>query len=319
MLKIRVFSSKTVFTLSCVLLSILLLILIFDHNSGYINQRQESLLLIQTDFGYSNSKVNALKGIIYGVDNDIHVIDINHGIPTFNINKASFNLCGIVKYWPKGTVFLSIIDPKVGSEEKAIVARSMGQYFVTQDNGTLTFIKQKYGIDEVREIEISRMLQSLSCEYSKIPYVNSLYAYTAAKLASGKIKFEDIGPRLGKELKVLFATNEANLYEDRVSGWTTIIDMPFGNIRTNIDARLFKQFNAKFGQKYIVELYYRKNLVYKGIMPFCHSFYDVKKSEPLLYIDTMKELSIALNMESFARKSKLSDYARYKVIIRNAE
>lgn len=114
----------------------------------------EGPLVFQSDFGTRDAAVAAMKGVAVGISQDLAIFDVTHEIPAYDIWEASLRLVQAAEYWPQGTVFVSVVDPGVGTDRKSIVMRSRsGHFFVTPDNGTLTFVAEQLGVDEVREID----------------------------------------------------------------------------------------------------------------------------------------------------------------------
>ena len=146
--------------------------------------------------GSLDGAVASMKGVAVGVSPDIHIYDLTHQIEPYNIWQGALRLAQTAEYWPAGTVFVSVVDPGVGTERKSIVLRTKsGHYFVTPDNGTLTFVAPRLGIDAVREIDeaVNRRKNS---EKSFTFHGRDVYAYTAARLAAGVISFEQVGREL---------------------------------------------------------------------------------------------------------------------------
>ncbi len=111
-------------------------------------------LVLQSDFGLDDGAVNAMYGVAYSVDSSLRIFDLTHNIPVFHIWEASYRLLQSVSYWPEGTVFVSVVDPGVGSERRSVAVRtSSDQYIITPDNGTLTHISRQNGIVEVRYLD----------------------------------------------------------------------------------------------------------------------------------------------------------------------
>jgi len=111
-------------------------------------------LVLQSDFGNKDVAVASMKGVAVGVSRDLDIYDLTHEIPAFNIWEASLRLAEVADYWPPGTVFVSVVDPGVGTERKSVVLKTkQGHYYVTPDNGSLTAVAEKYGIAAVREID----------------------------------------------------------------------------------------------------------------------------------------------------------------------
>ena len=93
-------------------------------------------LILQSDFGTADGAVSAMYGVAYGVNQDLNISDLTHEIPQYDIWEASYRLIQTVSYWQKGSVFVSVVDPGVGSTRRSIVVRTKtGQYIVTPDNG----------------------------------------------------------------------------------------------------------------------------------------------------------------------------------------
>src|SRR6266567_5533167 len=107
---------------------------------------QNKIIVFQTDFGLKDGAVSAMKGVAMSVSPDLKLFDLTHEIPAFNIWEGAYRLEQTVSYWPAGTVFVSVIDPGVGTNRKSVVLKTKtGHYFVTPDNGTLTLIAQSLG------------------------------------------------------------------------------------------------------------------------------------------------------------------------------
>ncbi len=84
----------------------------------------KGLLVFQSDFGNSDGAVSAMHGVANTVQLGIPIFEITHQIPQYNIWEASYRLLQTIGYWPEGTVFVSIVDPGVGSDRRAVVAKT---------------------------------------------------------------------------------------------------------------------------------------------------------------------------------------------------
>lgn len=150
-------------------------------------------LILQSDFGIEDGAVSAMKGVARMVSDNIFISDLTHDIPPYDIWVASYRLYQTVKYWPKGTVFVSVVDPGVGSDRRSIACLTKtGHYIITPDNGSLTHILHYEGIESVIAIDEvkSRLPHS---EESHTFHGRDIYAYNGARLAAGQIEFEDLG------------------------------------------------------------------------------------------------------------------------------
>ena len=124
-------------------------------------------IVMQTDFGVGGG--GAMYGVCKTIDPELQIYDLSHVIPKFNVEKASASLRNVMPFWPKGTIFVSVVDPGVGTARKASVAHTCnGYYVVTPDNGSLTYIKQEFGIDAIREIDetVNRLRERKRPAYS---------------------------------------------------------------------------------------------------------------------------------------------------------
>jgi S-adenosylmethionine hydrolase len=273
---------------------------------------QRQPLVLQTDFGLKDGAVSAMKGVALGVSPKIGIYDLTHEIPAYNIWEAAYRLYQTAAYWPKGTVFVSVVDPGVGSERKSVVLLTKsGHYIVTPDNGTLTLIAETMGIAAVRQIDERKN----RLPYSQDSYTfhgRDVYAYTGARLASGKIRFSDIGPLLPPTVVSIpyqSALREGNL----VKGNIPILDIQYGNIWTNIPQQLIKEWGVQYGDSLRIRMYHKAVLVYEGTMPFVTSFSAVSEGKTLCYINSLMNVSFAINMGSFSEQYKVFSGADWTV------
>ncbi|MES1161011.1 MAG: SAM-dependent chlorinase/fluorinase, partial [Bacteroidota bacterium] len=115
---------------------------------------QSKVVVYQSDFGLKDGAVSEMKGVAIGVSPDLKLFDLTHEIPAYNIWEGAYRLRQTVPYWPAGTVFVSVVDPGVGTERKSVVLKTRtGHFIVTPDNGTLTLVAETLGIDAIREID----------------------------------------------------------------------------------------------------------------------------------------------------------------------
>lgn len=111
-------------------------------------------LVFQTDFGLVDGAVSAMYGVAYSVNPELKMHDLTHEITPYSVWEASYRLIQTVAYWPNNTVFVSVVDPGVGSDRKSVVVKTTsGKYIVTPDNGTLTHILRLDGVEAAREID----------------------------------------------------------------------------------------------------------------------------------------------------------------------
>jgi len=275
-----------------------------------------NMLVIQTDFGLVDGAVSAMYGVALSVSEDIKVFDLTHDIPPYNIFEASYRLIQTVEYWPKGTVFVSVVDPGVGSHRKSVVALTNdGHYIVTPDNGTLTHIMKDIGIAEVREIEESKH-RRVNTEASYTFHGRDIYANTGAKLAAGVITFEEVGPSLKVEETVLLPTTETIVKEDSVSGSIDVLDVRFGSLWTSVDRASFDTLKAEYGERMEVSIFNNSQLIYQNSIIYGRSFADVMIGGALIYVNSLYRMGIAINQGSFAKAYNIGVGQQWTVTFR---
>ena len=264
---------------------------------------QNGIVVFQTDFGTKDGAVSAMKGVATAVDASLKLYDLTHDIPAYNIWEAAYRLDQTVPYWPAGTVFVSVVDPGVGTERKSVVVKTKsGHYIVTPDNGTLTLIATSLGIDSIREIdEVTNRRKNSAASYTF--HGRDVYAYTAARLASQKISYEQVG-KLNTDPVISLPFQKAALVGNQLKGTIDILDIQYGNVWTNIDQENWKKFTALAHSKneILLLIFNGKKLVYTGAMPFENTFGGVAVGKPLAYLNSLMNLSFALNQESFSEK-----------------
>lgn len=277
---------------------------------------QSKVVVFQSDFGLKDGAVSEMKGVAIGVSPDLKLFDLTHEIPAYNIWEASYRLRQTVPYWPAGTVFVSVVDPGVGTERKSVVLRTKtGQYIVTPDNGTLTLTAETLGIGEIREIDeaVNRRKDS---QKSYTFHGRDVYAYTAARLAAGVITFEEVGPLLPKQEVVTIPYQKAVLEGQTIKGTIPVLDVQYGNVWTNIPDELFRQLKPAIGDVFSVKILHNGKMVYLGDMPYTSTFGAVAIGKPLVYLNSLLQLSFALNQGSFAEVHKVSSGSEWSVEVR---
>ncbi|HFU3985657.1 TPA: S-adenosyl-l-methionine hydroxide adenosyltransferase family protein [Streptococcus suis] len=260
-----------------------------------------NLLVLQSDFGLVDGAVSAMIGVALQESRDLVVHNLTHDITPYNIFEGSYRLFQTVEYWPEGTTFVSVVDPGVGSKRKSVVALTEQNHFiVTPDNGTLSFIKKHVGIKAVREIsEVAN--RRANTEHSYTFHGRDVYAYTGAKLASAHISFEEVGPELEVASIVEIPTVPTEIGQDFVKGAIDILDVRFGSLWTSITREEFYTLNPQFEDRFEVTIYNNDMLVYQNQVTYGKSFADVRIGQPLLYINSLYRVGLAINQGSFAK------------------
>ena len=277
-----------------------------------------SALVLQSDFGMADGAVSAMYGVALGVSPDLRICNLTHEIPQYDIWEASYRLIQTISYWPEGTVFVSVVDPGVGSSRRSVAVRTTGgRYVITPDNGTLTHVKRMLGIEEARVIDESvNRLAGSSKSYTF--YGRDVYVYTGARLASGVIDFEGVGPAFDPAEVVELPIVEATFDGERVQGTIDVLDVRFGSLWTNIDRARFEQLGIECGQRVEVTIEDGTRTVYRNFLTYAHSFADVFVGEPLVYVNSLDCMAVAINQGSFAKAYGIGTGVNWKISLRKA-
>lgn len=258
-------------------------------------------LVFQSDFGHADGAVSAMYGVAYSVCETLRISDVTHEIQPFDIWEASYRLIQTVAYWPAGTVFVSVVDPGVGSPRRCIAAETTdGQYIITPDNGTLTHLKQQGRIRRVRVIDGEKNRLPGSSE-SYTFHGRDIFAFTGARLASGVISFEEIGDETDPASVVALPVVEPVFDGTRITGTVDVLDVRFGSLWTNIPRGLFLRLGITPGERVDVHIENRGRTVYRTTLIYAHSFAEAYVGEALVYINSLDTVAVAINQGSFAR------------------
>lgn len=265
---------------------------------------QNGIVVFQSDFGVKDGAVSAMKGVALGVSPELKLFDLTHEIPAYDIWEAAYRLHQTVPYYPKGTTFVSVCDPGVGTERHSVVMlTNSGHYIVTPDNGTLTLVAEHLGIQEVRQIdEVINRLKNSNASYTF--HGRDVYAYTAARLASHTITFEKVGPKLPNEV-VRLPYQKADYANGIVQGTIPALDVQYGNVWSNIPKAMIDQLSVKSGAKLRVQIFQKDKILYDKSVQLVNTFGEAPIGIDVAYINSLLNFSIAVNQGNFSDKYKV--------------
>jgi S-adenosylmethionine hydrolase len=250
-------------------------------------------VVFMTDFGVVDDSVALCKGVMYSIAPDLRIVDLSHQVTPFSILDGARFLYGSTPYFPEGTVFVVVIDPGVGSARKAVVVKSKrGQYFVLPDNGLMTLVQDRDGIEAAREITNRDWM--IGAALSSTFHGRDIFSPVGAHVAHGE-DWTKVGPEINVNTLVRLDITAAHLDEHGLTGEVIATDGPFGNLVTNISGEDFLKLDYGRGQNVHVAI--GKNELN---IPFVRTFSDVGLKKPLLYIDSRGHIALAVNQGSFA-------------------
>lgn len=253
-------------------------------------------IVFMTDFGTANDAVAICRAVIVGIAPDVRLMDITHQVTPFQIEEAARFLAGVTPYYPPGTVFLVVVDPGVGTSRKAVIVKSKkGQYFVLPDNGIITPVIERDGLDSAREITNTAWM--LQPQVSSTFHGRDIFSPAAAHLAEGW-DFALAGPPVTQLVQLTEKTSTTT--EGGIEGDIIGLDDPYGSLITDIPGDEFKKLGYALGDRVPLQLD-KKPLS----APFVRTFMDVPVGEPLLYIDSRGRLGLALNQRNFSQVNKI--------------
>lgn len=266
------------------------------------------ILVFQTDFTYKEGAVSSMYGVVKTVDRELEIMDGTHELPQYDTWSASYRLYQSLQFWPEGTIYVSVVDPGVGTKRRACVAKTVdGYYIVTPDNGTLTHVKRMIGIEAVREIdETVNRLRGKGTEGVAIFHGRDLFGYTAARLASGIIDFEGVGPEYPVDEIVEHEILEPVAKPGKVEGIFEINDPNFGNLWTNIPLNVFQEAGFAYGDYVNVIVKHEGTPVFDEKVLFHKSFGYAEKGEPMIYNNELMKVAMAVSQGSLCEKYGLS-------------
>ena len=276
------------------------------------------ILVFQTDFTYKEGAVCAMYGVVKSVDRELEIIDGTHEIPQYDTWSASYRLFQSMKFWPEGTIFVSVVDPGVGTPRKACVARTADSYFVvTPDNGTLTHLYNWVGITEIREIDetVNRLIGK-NTEGVSVFHGRDLFSYCAARLASGKITYEQVGPSYPVQDVMRHPVFEPVPGEGVVRGIFEINDPNFGNMWTNIPLEMFLASGFAYGDFPRLIVRHNGEVVFDQKILFDQSFGHAEVGSPMIYNNELMRIAVAINQGSFAGTYNLQHGPEWQVEFR---
>ena len=262
-------------------------------------------VVLQTDFGSGGG--GSMTGVIKSIDAEVSVYDFEHFVEPFNVVAASASLTRVTGVWPSGTIFVSVVDPGVGTTRRSCVAKlDNGSFVVTPDNGTLTMLVEH--ITEVRVIDesINRLPGSENCH---IFNGRDVYAYTAGRLAAGVISYEEVGPAYPTEEIIVeqLTTVETVVKPGYAHAGFYDIEPSFGCLRVNIFHRDFREIcGFAYGEKVHLIISDGKKSIFDDVAYYDKTFGLVPQGVPFICGDSQlgddQKLRFSLNEDNFLEK-----------------
>jgi S-adenosylmethionine hydrolase len=254
------------------------------------------VVVFMTDFGTANDAVAICKAVMLGIAPDVRIMDISHQVTPFSIEEGARFLAGVTPYYPTGTVFVGVVDPGVGTNRKAVVVKSKkGQYFVLPDNGLVSPVIDRDGLDSAREITNTSWM--IGDAISSTFHGRDIFSPVGAHLAAGW-DYTLVGAEVQQLVRLTPKT--ATVTDKGIEGEVIALDDPLGSLITDIPGDEFKNLGYKVGDRVTI-LLNKKSFT----APYTKTFMDVPVGDPLLYVDSRGRVGLALNERSFSAVNKI--------------
>ena len=266
--------------------------------AGLAKAANPPTVVFMTDFGVVDDSVAICKGVMLSITPDLRIVDLTHQVTPYSILDGARYLFGATPYYPTGTVFVVVVDPGVGSTRKAVVVKSKrGEYFVLPDNGLITLVAGRDGLEGAREITNRDWM--IGSALSSTFHGRDIFSPVGAHLARGD-DWTQVGPELAVDKLVRMDLAPVKTDERGLHGEIIATDGPFGNLVTNIDGTDFLKLGYQHGDK--VRVTFGSEVL---VVPFVRTFSDVPLKKPLLYIDSRGRVGLAVNQGSFVEVYKV--------------
>jgi S-adenosylmethionine hydrolase len=266
-------------------------------SSSSRNPSVRPAIVFMTDFGTANDAVAICKAVMISIAPEARIMDITHQVTPFSIEEGARFLAGVSPYYPAGTVFVAVIDPGVGTSRRAVVVKTKkNQYFVLPDNGLVSTVVERDGLDSAREISNTSWM--IGENVSSTFHGRDIFSPVGAHLAAGW-DFTLVGPVVPQLIRL---TSKVSTTTDKgIDGDLIGLDDPFGSVITDIPADEFKTLGYKIGERVSVLLDKKP-----FSLPYVKTFMDVPVGDPLLYVDSRGRMALALNQRNFSEVNKIT-------------
>jgi len=245
------------------------------------------LIVLTTDFGLSDNYVGVLKGVILKIAPEVRIIDLTHEIDPQNIKDAAFVLFTSIDFFPKDTIFLTLIDPGVGTDRDAIAFKAGDNYFVAPDNGVLSYVMRKYPIEGVYSLKNEKFHLS---QISSTFHGRDIFAPVSAHLANG-VSLPDMGKRVSPNNLITLANPQCFLDSQGIWHGEVLHIDHFGNLITSLRSETLNVVPSKnLGkhQNWVLETGDIK------INSISYTFSNVNQGDLVAYIGSSGYLEIAM-------------------------
>jgi len=272
--------------------------------------KPQTTIVFLTDFSTKDPAVAICKGVMLSIYPQARIIDLSHDVPPFDIGMAGEFLASTTRHYPKGTVFVVVVDPGVGGKRKSIaVSTKRGHFLVGPDNGVFTKTLIQDGLDLV--VELTNKAYFRFENVSSTFHGRDIFSAVGAHIAAG-VAIQKIGTLLDHVEKL--SISKATFVNGIILGEVSYVEKPFGNIVTNIPKNFLPKADIQFGDKLTVK--FDKSQM---VLPFHKTFSDVTQGSPLALIHSKDYLSFSINMGNFADIYSITPHQKVEISTQKKE
>jgi hypothetical protein len=245
-----------------------------------------SIIALLTDFGLENNFIGVMKGIIYSINPKVKIVDITHSVNPQDVEEGAFYILTSYRYFPQNTIFVVIVDPKVGGKRRIILIKLQKYYFIAPDNGILSWALKEQKIERI--VEVTKEKYFLK-PVSKTFHGRDIFAPVAAHLSRG-ISINEFGKEIKEIINIPFP--EPIVKREEIKGKILLIDR-FGNAITNLS---LKRFSFLKDESFILRIKTAE------VMKVCEFYSQGKAEEPFLIPGSSGFWEISISEGNFARQ-----------------
>jgi S-adenosylmethionine hydrolase len=254
-------------------------------------------IVFMTDFGTANDAVAICRAVMVGIAPEARIMDLTHQVTPFSIEEGARFLAGVSPYYPAGTVFVAVVDPGVGTSRKAVIVKTKkGQYFVLPDNGLITPVLERDGLESAHEITNTAWM--IGDKVSSTFHGRDIFSPTGAHLAAGW-DYTLAGAETSELVRLM--PKAATITDKGIAGEVIGLDDPFGSLISDIEGEDFRKLGYSLDDKVTVLLDKKPFTV-----PYVKTFMNVPVGQPLLYQDSRGRMGLAINQGNFSEVHKIT-------------
>ncbi|MEZ0394121.1 MAG: S-adenosyl-l-methionine hydroxide adenosyltransferase family protein [Desulfurococcaceae archaeon] len=262
------------------------------------------LIALLTDYGYKDPYAGVMKGVIKAINPEAEIVDLTHGISRQDVLEGALALLAARGYFPAGTIFVAVVDPGVGGRRRAVVVETTNYYLVGPDNGVLSLLAEADGIRRAFDVSNSRYrLPAVSGTF----HGRDVFAPIAAWISRG-VRPEELGVEVDPSSLARLDIGNAEVEGGALRGAIIYVDA-YGNLMTNIPARLAKSAGIEVGDQLFVRLQDGRRFE----CSFVESFSWVRPGELACYENSWGYVELAIFMGNAAEALGLGRGARVEI------